>query len=37
MDYSRRTAQECREDYELQGVTVRINDGKGSGDAGPVD
>lgn len=31
MDYSKKTAQECREDYELHGVTVSINDGKVSG------
>ena len=31
MDYSKKTAQECMEDYELHGVTVSINDGKVSG------
>ena len=32
LDYSKKTAQECREDYELHGVTVSINDGKVSRD-----
>lgn len=28
MDYSKKTAQKCMEDYELHGATVTINDGK---------
>ncbi len=36
MDYSKKTARECAEDYERYGATVFINDGKVSGeDAAP--
>lgn len=28
MDYSKKTAHECREDYERHGETITINDGK---------
>ena len=28
LDYSKKTAPECREDYERNGKTIIINDGK---------